>query len=114
MCERSSGRKLPTEFKDFLLVGNGGEGFVGKEYVILWSTKEIGPFNVEYQVPTYAPGFLFFASNGGGEGFAFDFRSGVPSIVMMPWVGMDPAEAIPLSSGFNDFLSGLANEEFDI
>jgi len=65
------GFALPQDFKEFLSRQDGGEGFVGEHYLILWKASELVRFNLEYEVDAYAPGLVIFASNGGGEGFAF-------------------------------------------
>src|SRR4051812_43628903 len=74
--ERQYGLELPTDYKLFMSSHDGGEGFIGEQYVILWRGSELIQFNREYEVEKYAPGLLLFGSNGGGEGFAFDMRPG--------------------------------------
>ena len=58
---------------------NGGEGFVGRAYLILWPIEKLRELNDAYQVEQYAPGFLIFGSDGGGE--AFTVRGGSVSPV---------------------------------
>ena len=57
--ERTSGHKLPAEYRDFLKVSNGAEGFVGDvEYVIIWGADELEQMNEAYEVKDYAPDCL--------------------------------------------------------
>jgi len=49
---------------------------------------------------TYAPGFLAFAGNGGGEVLAFDAAG---AVYMLPLVGLGPDEAIRVASSFAEF-----------
>ena len=105
--EKEYDTTLPSDYRSFLTTRGGGEGFVGEQYVILWSAKEIVPFNHGYEVKEYAPGLLLFGSNGGGEGFAFDLRKQCADIVIVPFVGMDLAQARSISSTFTGFLNKL-------
>lgn len=99
---------LPVEYRAFLLKANGGEGFVGDNYLILWGVEELAQFNQEYQVEEYAPGLILFGSDGGGEGFAFDTRLNPPVIVQIPFIGMELKYAKPIASGFDLFVASLA------
>jgi hypothetical protein len=105
--ESRCGLRLPTEYVDFLLKADGGEGFLpGGRYVILWEVEKLIELNEAYEVAEYAPGLLVFGSDGGGEAVAFDYRSASQPIVSVPFVGMDLAEARPLAPTFNSFLCG--------
>jgi cell wall assembly regulator SMI1 len=99
---------LPNDYKDFLRKANGGEGFIGENYLILWAAEELAQFNKEYQVQDYAPGLTLFGSDGGGEGFAFDTRSNPAPIVQVPFIGMDLTYARPVAASFDQFLVKLA------
>lgn len=66
--EKKMGFCLPEEYAEFLKIGEGGEGFIGKEsYIILWKLEEIVELNDVYNVAEYAPGLLLFGSSGGGK-----------------------------------------------
>jgi hypothetical protein len=95
--ERVEGVSLPQDYKQLLLTHGPGEGFVGEQYIILWDAAEIVQFNREYETKTYAPGFLLFASNGGGEGFAFDLRVSPQPIAMLPFIGMSAKSALKVA-----------------
>src|SRR5579859_1697783 len=85
---------LPEDYVQFLQRCNGGEGFIGKAYLILWPVEELVKMNKAYEVEEYASGVLIFGSNGGGEAFAFDMRSDTKPIVSLPFVGMDLKEIL--------------------
>ncbi|MEM6434654.1 MAG: SMI1/KNR4 family protein [Cyanobacteria bacterium P01_D01_bin.115] len=111
--EEEVGIKFPHEYVDFLLHGNGGEGAVGDEnYIRLWKVEEIPDLNREYQVDTYAPGFLIIGSDGGGEAIAFDFRCGNVVVCMLPFVGMSPKARAYIGRSFGDFLKKYENDSF--
>lgn len=103
-AETALGISLPQDYHDFLLRHDGGEGFVGEYYLILWKASELVPFNKDYEVDLYAPGFVIFASNGGGEGFAFDTRREPFGIVQVPFVGLSHADAVLVAGSFIELL----------
>jgi hypothetical protein len=100
---------LPVDYVRFLQRMNGGEGFLGENaYVALWRVEELSDRNAGYEVAEFAPGLFLFGSNGGGEAFAFDTRSGQFRIVAVPFVGMgDLVDAIVIATNFRTFLEVL-------
>lgn len=105
--ESDLGLIFPIDYREFLLQFGGGEGFVGNQYLIFWAADEIGPFNADYEVREYAPGLLLIGSNGGGEGFAFDLRSGRYNIVVVPFIGMSLECATSVAPTFVELLEKL-------
>ena len=99
--------RLPAEYIEFLKLGNGGEGFIGNGYVILWGVEELASMNRSYEVQKYAPGLLIFGSDGGGEAYGFDTRCPQWPIVQVPFVGMDWRYARSMGDLFSDFLRSL-------
>ncbi|CAN5276678.1 hypothetical protein BH11PSE2_BH11PSE2_20440 [soil metagenome] len=105
----SLGLTLPVDYVQFLRRHNGGEGFIGEKYVILWKAEELAQFNREYEVDQYAPGILLFGSNGGGEGYGFDTQDSSMPVVRVPFIGMDRRYAKPVASNFSDLFTQLAS-----
>lgn len=106
--EKTSNMKLPAEYKKFLKLTNGGEGFVGaNSYAILWPLEDLIELNKSYNVNEYAPGLVIFGSNGGGEAYAFDTRSGIMDVVQVPFVGMDIDLAQKIAPSFDKFIEKL-------
>ena len=90
------------------MYSNGaGEGFVGEHYIILWNVSELAQFNAEYEFPIYAPGFIAFASDGGGEAFAFDTRVAPPAIVEVPFIGMSHEDGRRVADSFTHLLQRM-------
>lgn len=106
--ESQANFRLPVDYVQFLREANGGEGFVGDSYIILWRVDELLELNAAYQVAEYAPGLFLFGSDGGGEAFAFDKRIAEPPIVSVPFVGMDLQLIRRIASNFAEFLEKLA------
>lgn len=103
---------LPEDYRVFMKARNGGEGFIGENYVIIWKLGELAEFNREYEVNKYAPGLVLFGSNGGGEGFGFDTRT-QNSIVMVPFIGMGLSVAEEIARSFDLFICALAERASD-
>ncbi len=104
----SLGHSLPATYIRFLQKHDGGEGFVGDNYLIIWKAEELSVFNREYEVDKYAPGLLMFGSNGGGEGYAFDRRSQEMNIVRVPFIGLSVESAIPMAESIDDLFAVLS------
>jgi hypothetical protein len=105
----SLGVPLPSDYLDFLRQHNGGEGFVGDNYIIFWRAEELADFNREYEVDKYAPGIFLFGSNGGGEGYGFDTQTDGMPIVRIPFIGMERQYATPVAKNFPGLFTKLAS-----
>jgi hypothetical protein len=110
--ERTSGKQLPADYREFLKIANGGEGFIGiHAYVILWGVDELASRNQAYDIENYVPGLLIFGSDGGGEAYGFDTRNPQWPTVQVPFVGMAWAEARSVAGSFKEFLERLCRDE---
>jgi hypothetical protein len=105
----SLGVSLPSDYLDFLRQHNGGEGFIGDNYIIFWRAEELVDFNREYEVDKYAPGILLFGSDGGGEGYGFDTQTDGMPIVSVPFIGMERRYAKPVAKNFPDLFAKLGS-----
>ncbi len=107
-AEVAIGFPLPSDYQQFLLNMDGGEGFVGSgSYLILWRLSELAGFNTEYESASYCPGVLLIGSNGGGEAFGIDRNDGKICYFQVPFVGMDRSLIEVLSITFEGFLVAL-------
>jgi hypothetical protein len=100
------GASLPEAYVAYLRGSNGGEGDLGVEpgWVSLWPAETVCDNNDSYQVSKWLPGCFGFASNGGGELLAFDLRAAQPyPIVMVPFIGMCPEDAVQVAASFEEF-----------
>lgn len=104
----SLGHALPADFVEFLRKHDGGEGFLGDNYLIVWKAEELSTFNREYEVDQYAPGLILFGSSGGGEAYGFDTRSVSMAVVRVPFIGMAWQYALPVANNFDESLRQLA------
>lgn len=94
---------LPRAYLDYFAQDRPTEAFLSCDfpgYMALWPTDKVTQYNAEYGVPEYAPGFLCFGTNGGGELLAFD-QSG--AVVCLPAIGMEPRYATPVADSWAEF-----------
>lgn len=105
--EKLSEQGLPDDYLSFLSQMDGGEGFIGDEYLVLWKAEELADFNKEYQVEEYAPGIFLFGTGGGGEGFGFDTRNTPFQVVQIPLIGMELQYARPIATSFTHMLEQM-------
>lgn len=103
-----TGIMLPKIYCEFFQKWNGGEGFVGENYLIIWKIEDVAKFNKEYEVDVRAPGIFLFGSSGGGEGYGFDTRVDGMPIVRIPFIGMDLRYVRFVARNFDDFFDKLA------
>ncbi len=94
---------LPDDYWAYLesdeVVAEGfADGFPG--YFVLWHPDEVEKNNEEIHVASYAPGFLGFGTNGGGEMLAFD-EKGV--VYALPMIGMEPRYAEKVAESWTEF-----------
>jgi hypothetical protein len=97
---------LPATYFAQLAASNGGEGDLGVDpgWVAFWPAEDVAASNAEYSIAESLPGFFGFGSNGGGELLAFDLRGDEPyPVVMVPFVPMDPRDAVQVARSFDDF-----------
>lgn len=106
-AETKMGVKFPEGYSQFLRRQNGGEGAIGESYAMLWDVSELASKNESYRSNEWAPGFLIFGSDGGGEAFGFDTRNPMWPIVRIPFIGMEWGAAEPLGDTFDQFLDNL-------
>ncbi len=93
---------LPSRYKAYFESGGLVEGFIDGPpgYFSLWHPDEVERNNADLKVNEYAPGFLGFGGDGGGEMLAFD-TSG--AVVMLPMVGMEAQYAEPVAGSWDEF-----------
>jgi hypothetical protein len=109
-CQSRLSFRLPADYVQFLRRMNGGEGFVGKNYLMAWPVEDLIRFNKDFFVDVAAPELFLFGSSGGGEEFAFDTRSSPLLIVAVPSI-VSLEDAITIAPDFNSFLQHLYQSE---
>jgi len=99
---------LPSQYVEYVEQGGLAEGFTGggrmPGYFALWPLGDIKAWNKDYEVEEYAPGFLGFGGDGGGEMLAFD-SSG--AVFVLPLIGMEPDQAIKVAESWQEFAQRI-------
>lgn len=98
---------LPDDYLSALSFTDGGEGFIGGAFLRLYCLAFVRDLNPAYQVERFAPGLVIFATDGGGEAYAFDVRATPPQIVQVPLIPLDLKYAKPMGRTFTAFLDHL-------
>jgi hypothetical protein len=95
---------LPAEFAQFIATHGAFEGFTSDDpgYIALWPLEEIQANNAGIGIEEYAPGFVAFAGNGGGEVLAFD-GSGV--VYTLPMIGLAANAAVKVADSFHELAA---------
>jgi cell wall assembly regulator SMI1 len=98
--------QFPPDYVELLRWSNGCEGPVGKDgYIVFWPIEELEKINSEYGAFEYAPNVILVGTDGGGEGYAFDFADNRSLFVQIPLASMSPDDIEPLADSLTQFLS---------
>lgn len=77
-----------------------GELTIEPEWYVLWHPEELEEFNRDYQLAEYAPGFVTFGGNGGGELLVVNDAC---EVFYIPCIGMAPDTAVKISGSLEEF-----------
>ena len=63
---------FPEDYLEFLKWSNGGEGYIGENYISFWKVEDLAALNAEYQIQKYlSEKFLGIGTDGGGICYGF-------------------------------------------
>ena len=63
---------FPEDYLEFLKWSNGGEGYIGENYISFWKVEDLAALNAEYQIQEYlSEKFLGIGTDGGGICYGF-------------------------------------------
>jgi hypothetical protein len=77
-----------------------GELSVEPEWYVLWLPEELEEINRDYEIQEYAPGFITFGGNGGGELLVVNDQA---EVLYIPSIGMSPDTAIKIAGSLQEF-----------
>ncbi len=101
---RELNRPLPADYLAFMRDANGGEGFVGEAYLVLWPLEQLAASNRQFADIDDVGDVVWFGGNGGGEAFGFDWAHD-GAIVEGPMIGMERAQLLVCADSFTHFLA---------
>jgi hypothetical protein len=96
---------FPEDYVEFMLRSDGGEGWLGPNYISLYDLHDVVYKNRLYA--EFSTEFLIFGSDGGGEFFAFDAQSDPMPVVTINMVSFSREDAIVCGRTFTEFLEFL-------
>ncbi|HEY8749545.1 MAG TPA: SMI1/KNR4 family protein [Tepidisphaeraceae bacterium] len=104
------GGTLPADYVELIERANGGEGFVGGRgsYLEFWPIEEIPEVYLANDIERSAPGLLPFASDGGGNVYAFDREISPIRIVEVPLIGISRRYAKSRANSVGELLAIMA------
>jgi len=85
----------------------GTETLTDEIYVVFEPWADIRAFNDTCLPPKLQDRYLVFASDGGGEMYALDLQGVDHPVVMLPLIGTDGADAIPVADNLDDLFEKL-------
>jgi hypothetical protein len=100
---------LPKDYLAYVEKGGSDVGFTEGDpgYFQLWALEEREALHRDYKVDEFAPGFIGFGSDGGGELLAFD-PSG--SVFMIPFIGDGGEDARKIANAWSEIASRITDE----
>ena len=97
---------IPQQYVEYLRSNGVFEGFTRGDaepgYVALWPLDKLADYNADVEIEVYAPGFIAFGGDGGGELLAFDVSG---AVVMLPMIGMKLRYATRVADSFQDLAA---------
>ena len=95
--------RIPPEYLEFIAAHGAVESFTEGEpgYIELWLPQDVSGNNRAIQVEEFAPGYLAFAGNGGGEILAFNSQG---EVFMLPLIGMAAPYAKKIANSWSEFV----------
>jgi hypothetical protein len=96
---------LSKDYQKFLLWSNGGEGYIGSNYISLWKLENIIQLNKDYQIQKYlGDNCIAFGTDGGGICYGFDY-SLQKKIFKSSLGDLDRNEKIFIANTFDEFIA---------
>ncbi|MDB5014851.1 MAG: hypothetical protein JWQ25_3053 [Daejeonella sp.] len=108
--ELKLGIELPQDFKNFLMLTNGFEGFVGETYCRFNKLEEILE-NTKNHCEDFFSWAIHIGSNGGSEMYVLDKRGKQLVYGILPAIG-DDGDFIILGESFEQFIKHLFDDDF--
>jgi hypothetical protein len=96
-------RPLPVDYLTFMRTSNGGEGFIGEHYLVLWPLEDLVGANRALAENEDVRDVFWFGGDGGGEAFGFDWTNG-GVVVEGPMIGMERQYLLQCADTFSAFL----------
>ena len=104
VIEERLNASFPQDYITLLKRSNGGEGYVGENYISLWKVEDLPALNEEYQIQKYlSEKFLGIGTDGGGICYGFCLDKNY-SIFKCPLGDLDINEVVIVAKSTKDFF----------
>lgn len=103
--------RLPKDYINFMKTCNGGEGFVGEEYLILFRLEELEGINKDYKIEEFDKDIILIGSNGASEAIGLDLRNNNFKYILIPFL-FEYEAIIELSDSFNGFIKRIIEKGY--
>ncbi|MDX1478908.1 MAG: SMI1/KNR4 family protein [Saprospiraceae bacterium] len=111
LAEAKPSKRVPQEYLDFLRTLNGGNGFIGGEYIELFKAEELNQINEKYAAHEHVPGIYLIGSNGSGEALAIDSREGSNAYILISFL-FEESSIIKLGEDLEEFFERIYSHGF--
>ena len=102
---------FPEDYLEFLKWNNGGEGYIGENYISFWKVEDLEVLNREYQIQTYlSKGYLGIGTDGGGICYGFCLEKQF-AIFKCPLGDLDINEITIVANSIKDFFGNTLVSE---
>lgn len=106
----SASGSLPEDYLAFLRVSDGAEGFVGNNYLQIFSARSAATATTAFS--EFGRGLYFFASDGAEGLFAFDTRNGAHRVAITHTDDLELDGLVYAAESFTDFLGFLEHADW--
>lgn len=104
VIEERLNASFPQDYITLLKRSNGGEGYVGENYISLWKVEDLPALNEDYQIQKYlSEKFLGIGTDGGGICYGFCLDKNY-SIFKCPLGDLDINEVVIVAKSTKDFF----------
>ena len=102
---------FPQDYITLLKRSNGGEGYVGENYISLWKVEDLPALNEDYQIQKYlSEKFLGIGTDGGGICYGFCLDKNY-SRFKCPLGDLDINEVVIVAKSTKDFFKKAMMEK---
>lgn len=97
----------PDDWLALLRGMDGGEGYVGEDFVRLYSVEQVLKVK-ETLAPVEVPGVILIGSTGGGVAYGYDYRGGgAPALVTADFIPLSDATVTRIAPTLTHHLAAL-------
>jgi hypothetical protein len=97
---------IDKNYLNYILDTNGGEGFLGQSYVLLYEVNDLLALNPYYEDHDFCNRIFVIGSNGGDCAYAI--KKETSEFLALPFLDMNEEACQFIGKNFNEFLGSLS------